>query len=141
MATVQLAVRDRRYAAALADLLRQDESRDVLFVDSPRPLVDGIIVVDGRPENLLLLEAQPERFVVVTGNDANILSSVWHAGVRHVVFEGDSPATAFLAVVAAELRNPQPRDMGAAPATSFAGQSRRLGTPRSRFRHLCEPLP
>lgn len=141
MATVQLAVRNRRYAAALADLLRQDESRDVLFVDSPRPLVDGIIVVDGRPENLLLLEAQPERFVVVTGNDANILSSVWHAGVRHVVFEGDSPATAFLAVVAAELRNPQPRDMGAAPATSFAGQSRRLGTPRSRFRHLCEPLP
>lgn len=141
MATVQLAVRNRRYAAALADLLRQDESRDVLFVDSPRPLVDGIIVVDGRPENLLLLEAQPERFVVVTGNDANILSSVWHAGVRHVVFEGDSPATAFLAVVAAELRNPQPRDMGTAPATSFAGQSPRLGTPRSRFRHLCEPLP
>jgi len=156
MSTVQLAVRDRQYAAALADLLEKDGSHDVLFVDSPRLLVDGIIVVDsGRPENLLLFEAQPERFVVVTGKDAGILSSVWDAGVRHVVFEGDSPTTAFLAVVAAELRNPQSRDVSSAATTGFAGHSRRhlsphfslpildIGTAQSRscFPYLCKPLP
>jgi hypothetical protein len=156
MSTVQLAVRDRQYAAALADLLQKDGSHDVLLVDSPRLAVDGIIVVDGgRPENLLLFETQPERFVVVTRKDAGNLSSVWDAGVRHVVFEGDSPATAYLAVVAAELRNPQPRDIRSAATTSFAGHSRRhrsprfplpildTGTARSRssFPHRYKPLP
>ena len=156
MSTVQLAVRDRQYAAALADLLQQDGTHDVLFVDSPRLGVDGIIVLDGgRPENLLLFETQPERFVVVTRKDAGILSSVWDAGVRHVVFEGDSPATAFLAVVAAELRNPQPRDARRAVTSSAATHSRRhrsphfsplildIGTARSRscLPHLCKPLP
>ena len=30
--------------------------------------------------------------------------STWNAGIRHVVFEGDSPNTTQLAIIAAELR-------------------------------------
>lgn len=121
MSTVQLAIRDQRYAAALAELLEQDGTREVVFVDRPGLGGDGVIVVDGsRPENLLLYEAQPERFVVITPKDAGILSRVWDAGVRHVVFEGDSPSTAFLAVVAAELRNPRPAELQTAAAPGAA---------------------
>jgi hypothetical protein len=140
MSTIQVAVRDRQYAAALADLLRKDGSHDVVFVDSPRIEVDGIIVVDGsRPENLLLFEAQPERFVVVTSNDKGILSSVWDAGVRHVVFEGDPPVTAFLAVVAAELRNPEPRNVRNAATAKFPEHARSTRN-RLSFPHPCKPL-
>lgn len=108
MSTVQLAIRNPRYAAALADLLHRDAAHEVIFVDRPDLGVDGVIVVDGdRAENLLLFEAQPERFVVVTRKDAGLLAKVWDAGVRHVVFEEDSPSTALLAVIAAELRAPR----------------------------------
>lgn len=140
MSTVQVAVRDRQYAAALADLLRQDGSREALIVDTPRLGVDGIIVVDGgRPDNPFLFDAQPERFVVITRKDAGILSSFWDAGIRHVVFEGDPPATAFLAVVAAELRNPQPQDARIAAGGSAATHSRRDLSPS--IPRLCKPLP
>jgi hypothetical protein len=105
MPTVQLAIRNRRYAAALAELLERDGSHKVVLVEAPDLKVDGIIALDGdKTENLLLFEAQPERFVVITRKDAGLLAQVWDAGVRHVVFEEDSPSLAMLAVIAAELR-------------------------------------
>jgi hypothetical protein len=105
MSTVQLAIRNQRYAAAVADLLQRDGSHQVVLADAPDLKVDGIIVVDGSKEdNLQLFEAQPERFVVITRKDAGLLARVWDAGVRHVVFEEDSPSLAMLAVIAAELR-------------------------------------
>jgi urease accessory protein UreE len=105
MSTVQLAIRNQRYAAALADLLQHDGSHRVVFAEKPDLKVDGIIVLDGnKMENLLLFEAQPERFVVITRKDAGLLARVWDAGVRHVVFEEDAPSLAMLAVIAAELR-------------------------------------
>jgi hypothetical protein len=119
MSTVQLAIRNQRYAAALADLLHRDGEHEVVFVDRPDLGVDGIMVVDGnRAENLLLFEQQPQRFVVIARKDAELLSRVWDAGVRHVVFEEDSPATALLAVIAAELRAPRPPHGNALPARS-----------------------
>jgi len=105
MSTVQLAIRNQRYAAALADLLQRDGAHNVVLSDTPDLKAGGIIVVDGNDaENLLNFEAQPERFVVVTKKDAGLLARVWDAGVRHVVFEEDSPSLAMLAVIAAELR-------------------------------------
>jgi len=129
MTSVQLAIPNQPYAAALADLLRQDGSRLVAVVDRPDPAVEGIIVMDGtRPENLLLFEAEPERFVVITRKDAALLSRIWDAGVRHVVFEEDSPATALLAVIAAELRVPRLRDSRSLPM--LVGDERRRRLPR-----------
>ncbi len=105
MSTVQLAIRNQRYAAALADLLQRDGSHRVVLAENPDLKVDGIIVLDGnKAENLLLFEAQPERFVVTTRKDAGLLARVWDAGVRHVVFEEDAPSLAILAVIAAQLR-------------------------------------
>jgi hypothetical protein len=114
MHTVQLAIENQRYGALLAGLLEQDGMHDVVFADRPDLGVAGVIVVDGgRLEDLLLFEAQPERFVVITGRDAGLLARIWDAGVRHVVFEEDPPSTAMLAVIAAELRSPQARGMAA----------------------------
>jgi hypothetical protein len=101
----------------------------VAVVDRPDPDVDGIIVMDGsRPENLLLFEAQPDRSVVIARKDAALLSRIWDAGVRHVVFEEDSPSTALLAVVAAELRAPHVRDSKALPVLVGDGRKRLLPT-------------
>ena len=105
MSTVQLAIRNQRYAAALADLLQRDGSHRVVLAQEPDLKVDGIIVLDGnKTENLMLFEAQPERFVIITRKDDCLLTRVWDAGVRHVVFEEDAPSLAMLAVIAAELR-------------------------------------
>lgn len=121
MSNVQLAIQDERYAAALADLLKNDGSRHVAVVERPDLNIDGIIVIDGsRPENILLLMTQPERFVVITRMDVALLSKIWDAGVRHVVFEGDSPATTLLAVIAAELRALHLHDSPSLPAVRAA---------------------
>ena len=130
MSRVQISVHDQKYAQNLANLLRKDGSHDVVFVEKPDLAIDGIIVVDGnRTENLVFFEAQPERFVVVTRKDANLLARIWDAGVRHVVFEDDAPSTALLAVIAAELRiskDDLKKGAKAAPAVSGAGAQKRL---------------
>ena len=130
MSTVQLAIHNHRYAATLADLLQRDGSHEVALVDRPDLDAGGIIVMDGStPENLLLFEAQPERFVVIARKDAGLLSRIWDAGVRHVVFEEDSPTTALLAVIAAELRAPHLRD-DSVPAMALAEFDRKRLLPK-----------
>jgi hypothetical protein len=139
MTTVQLAIHNQRYADTLASLL-QDGSRLVEIVDKPDLRVEGIIVMDGnRPENLLLFEAQPERFVVIASKDTDLLSRIWDAGVRHVVFEADSPATALLAVIAAELRTPRLRENTTLPALVEEGRRRLL--PKFPMQVLDPPAP
>lgn len=133
MSSVQLAIHNNRYAAALGDLLKRDGSHQVAFVERPDLNSGGIIVMDGnKPENLLLFEAQPERFVVIAHKDAALLSRIWDAGVRHVVFEEDSPTTALLAVIAAELRAPHARDDQRIPAGACVESGRK---------HLLSPFP
>jgi hypothetical protein len=109
MNTVQLAVHNHNYATALANLLERDGAHEVIHANQPDPDVRGVIVADGaHAESSTLCNLQPERFVVVvTRKNAGLLERIWALGVRHVVFEEDSPATAMLAVIAAELRQPQ----------------------------------
>lgn len=127
MSTIQLAIQNQRYSAALAVLLRQDGSHHVAVVEKPDLDLEGIIVMDGsRVENLFLFQAEPERFVVIARKDAAFLSRVWDAGVRHVVFEEDSPTTALLAVIAAELRMPHQRQSKSAASPVLAGDHERL---------------
>jgi hypothetical protein len=69
--------------------------------------LDGVVVIGGNNlENLSLLAADPERFVVITRNGTDNLARIWEAGARHVVFDNDSPTTAQLAIMAAELSAP-----------------------------------
>jgi hypothetical protein len=129
MLLVQLSIQDRKYATALAELLRADGSHKVVCTDSPDLGLDGVVVVDAsRSESLVLFASRPERFVVIARKDAGLLSRVWEAGVRHVVFEEDGPSTTLLAVIAAELRNPRMR----VPALQIL-EDRAAGKRRSNF--------
>ena len=108
MKTVQLAIHDSEYAQSLRNLLLRDGAHRVYLVDKPDLRLDGVVVIDeNRFENLSLNDCEPERFVIVTRKGTDRLSKVWDAGVRHVVFEEDSPNTAQLAIIAAELRWPR----------------------------------
>lgn len=107
MKTVQLSIRNSEYARSLRDSLLGDGTHRVYLVDQPDLRIDGIVVIDGNTlDKSLFLGGQPERFVVVTGKGTDSLSRLWNAGIRHVVFEGDAPGTAHLAVIAAEMRLP-----------------------------------
>ena len=108
MKTVQLAIRDSDYAQSLRNLLLRDGTHRVYLVDQPNLRLDGVVVIDAnRFQNLTELDTEPERFVLITSKGAANLSRVWDAGIRHVVFEEDSPNTTQLAIIAAELRLPR----------------------------------
>jgi hypothetical protein len=80
----------------------------VYVVDQPDMRIDGVVVIDeNQLDNLPPCGEQPERFVVITRKGSDSLSRLWNAGIRHVVFEGDSPNTTQL-VISAELRLPNP---------------------------------
>ena len=107
MKTVQIALKDLEYAQAHRNLLLRDGNHRVYLVAQADIKLDGVVVTDAISiEDLALLEGEPERFVILTRKGSDHLSRIWDAGVRHVVFEGDSPNTAQLAVIAAELRLP-----------------------------------
>jgi len=109
MKTVQLAIGDSEYAQSLRNSLLRDGTHRVYLVDQPDPRIDGVVVIDGsKLDCLSLCKDQPERFVVIACKGTDSLFGLWKAGIRHVVFEGDSPSTAQLAIIAAELRLPNP---------------------------------
>src|SRR5579859_3489696 len=109
MKTVQLAIRDSEYAQSLRNSLLRDGTHRVYLIDQPDLRIDGVVVIDGSKfGDTSLCKEQPERFVVITRKGTDSLSLLLNAGIRHVVFEGDSPSTAQLAIIAAELRLPNP---------------------------------
>lgn len=113
MKTIQMAIKDSEYADALRNLLLRDGTHRVYLVEQPDLRLDGVVVIDGnQSQSLSLLDGEPERFVVITRKGSDHLARIWDAGVRHVVFEGDSPSTAHLAVIAAELRLPRTNGKG-----------------------------
>jgi len=117
METVQLTIRDARYASALQDLLERNGNVEVHRVDVPDPLRGGVIVVDAEGlDRLPAALANPERVVLITRNDPRQLARAWNAGIRSVVFSEDPLSTAVLAIMAAELRTAK-----AEPAAIFPG--------------------
>jgi|SRR5579871_1420414 len=131
MTIVQLAIHDSEYAQALRNLLLRDGTHRVLLVERPDLKTSGVIVTESdRVQDLSLLGDEPERFVVITHKSQDHLMRIWEAGVRHVVFEEDSPTTAQLAVIAAELRIP--KNIPGSPVPGNAG-----GTDSSEFQLRC----
>src|SRR6266849_4826732 len=101
MKTIQLAIRDSEYAQSLRNSLLRDGTHRVYLVDQPDLRIDGVVVIDGsKLDGIAPYKEQPERFVVITRKGTDSLSRLWDAGIRHVVFEGDSPSTAQLAIIA-----------------------------------------
>jgi hypothetical protein len=108
MKIVQLAIRDSDYAQSLRNLLLRDGKHQVHLVEHPDLGLEGVVVIDeSRFHSLAPLDSDAERFVLITRKGADNLSRVWNAGIRRVVFDEDSPNTAQLAVIAAELRLPK----------------------------------
>ena len=108
MKTIQLAIENPELTRALGDLLTHDGAHRVYRVPRPDLRLDGVVVVDeAQLGDLAIFDREPERFVVITPKSSDRLARIWDAGVRHVVFEGDSASTAYLAVIAAEMRLPK----------------------------------
>ena len=102
MPTVQIAIADYLYAEQIQDLLVRDGNHRVYLVDTPNPKIDGVIVVDDR--RLKEVPFGSVRYVIVANKASRRISSLFHAGVHHLIFATDSPNTACLAILAAELR-------------------------------------
>jgi hypothetical protein len=108
MKTVQLALCDSDYAQSVRNLLLGDGAHRVHVVDRPNLGLDGVVMIDENSfQDLTQADSEPERFVFMTRKGTESLSRVWDAGIRHVVFAGDPPNTAQLAIIAAELRLPR----------------------------------
>jgi hypothetical protein len=105
VSNVQIAIADYLYADRIRDLLVRDGTHRVYVVDTANPKIDGVIVMDDyRLEEVPSTPPASERYVVIANKASRRISSLFHAGVHHVVFATDSPSTACLAILAAELR-------------------------------------
>ncbi|MBI4877299.1 MAG: hypothetical protein HY822_21950 [Acidobacteria bacterium] len=108
METVQVAIGDASYGAALRELLAQDRSWEVVCVDRPDPARGGVMVLDMEHLDLLPRPVPaPERVVLVARNDPAELGRAWEAGVSSVLTDKDPLSMAVLAVLAARLRTSQ----------------------------------
>jgi hypothetical protein len=103
MKTVQVAIQDPGYADSIRSLLVQDGVHQVHLVEKPDLTLDGVIVVDAANlDGFPLPPNRRERLIVVV-KERDDLPRIWDAGVRHVVFLGDSPDTARVVVLGVEL--------------------------------------
>jgi hypothetical protein len=139
MKTVQVAIGDAEHSQAISNLLRREGMHSVVVVEEPDLSLDGVIVLDCEHlERIGCETVSTDRFVLITRKDPDKLARIWNAGIRHVVFEDDSPNTVQLAVSAAELRQsrPLPRRLPGEPVG--ASGARPAGHRHSRLRPQSE---
>src|SRR3954453_6881946 len=105
MQTVQLAITDGAYAAAVHDALCHSCAWHVESVDRPDQARNCVLVLDQPAlERLPLPLANPERIVLILRKDPRLLAQAWDAGIVSVVSEEDPLNTVLLAIMAAALR-------------------------------------
>jgi hypothetical protein len=108
MQTVQLALADAVYSAALRDALARSGPWNVVPVREPDCGQKCVLVVDEDTFNPLPTPLDhPERVVLITHKDPQHLSRAWDAGIVSVVSVDDAPNTILLAIMAAALRVPR----------------------------------
>jgi hypothetical protein len=111
MQTVQLAITDGVYAAAVSDALSHSCAWHVEAVERPDPTRHCVLVLDQPSlERLPLPLANPERIVLIVHKDPQLLAQAWEAGIVSVVSEEDPINTVLLAIMAAGLRVDKPYD-------------------------------
>jgi len=100
METVQIALSDGLLAKQVRAQLQNDFDWDVIEVQTPDLAHNGAVVLDQQAlDGLRFPISRPERIVLVTRNDSEILQQVWSRGIRSVVFDTDSPDVAALAAM------------------------------------------
>ena len=103
--TVQLAIGDGRYAAAVREALSHSCAWHVESVDQPDPSRSCVMVLDQNAfERLPLPLSNPERIVLVSHKDPRLMAEAWEAGIVSVVSDDDPINTVLLAIMAAGLR-------------------------------------
>jgi hypothetical protein len=103
--TVQLAIADGAYAATVREALCRSCAWHVESVARPDPARACVLVVDEAAfESLPLPLSNPERIVLITRKDPQLLAQAWEAGIVSVVSAKDPMSTVLLAIMAAALR-------------------------------------
>jgi len=110
MQTIQLAIEDPVYEAALREALLRSGPWHVESVETPKPADKCVLVMDdGCLSRVSLPLPYPERVVLLTRKDPANLSHAWEAGIVSLVSPDDPPSTILLAIMAAALRVPKPQ--------------------------------
>jgi hypothetical protein len=105
MQTVQLSITDGGYAAAVREALSRSCAWHVDSVDRPDLEQHGVLVLDEFAfARLPLPLSNPERIVLISRPDPQLLAQAWDAGIVSVVSREDSLSTVLLAIMAAALR-------------------------------------
>ena len=105
MQTVQLSIADGRYEAAVREALARSCAWHVESVDRPDPSQQCVLVLDEAAfARLPLPLSNPERVVLITRKDPQMLAEAWDAGIVSVVSDDDPMSTVLLAIMAAALR-------------------------------------
>src|SRR5665811_699477 len=109
MQTVQFAIADGMYAAALREALCRSCAWRVEAVGRADPSQRGVMVLDQSAlERLPLPLSNPERIVLITHRDDQLMAEAWEAGIVSVVSPQDPISTVLLAIMAAGLRVDKP---------------------------------
>lgn len=112
MHTVQLSVADGVYAAAVRNALSRSCACHVESVDRPDPSQRCVLVLDEIAfARLPLPLSNPERVVLITRKDPQLLAHAWEAGIVSVVSAEDPINTVLLAIMAAALRVAKSHDI------------------------------
>jgi hypothetical protein len=141
--TVQLAVSDGAFSAAVREALCRSCAWHVETVDRPDPSHQCVLVLDEPAfERLPLPLSNPERVVLIARKDTHeMMSQAWEAGVVSVVSADDPINTVLLAIMAAALRVAKFHAVGtqsgisptpASSAASESPQNRAFGSKRLR---------
>jgi hypothetical protein len=135
MQTVQLAIMDSVYEAALREALVRSGPWHVERVEAPRPGERCVLVMDEVYLNRVSLPLPyPERVVLLTRKDPVHLSHAWDVGIVSLVSPDDPPSTVLLAIMAAALRVPKPQT--AAPAGGISPSKAVSAAPISPEFHI-----
>jgi hypothetical protein len=134
MQTVQLAIADGMYAAALREALSHSCAWHVESVDRPDPARPCVMVLDQAAlEHLPQPLSNPERIVLITRRDTQPMAEAWEAGIISIVSEQDPISTVLLAIMAAGLRVDKPYAYSSSSGISpTAGTARAPIAPESR---------
>ncbi len=120
MQTVQLAISDHAYAAAVREALCRSCAWHVETVERPDPSRGCVLVLDETAFGRLPLPlSNPERVVLITREDTHLMmAQAWEAGIVSVVSADDPINTVLLAIMAAALR--VAKSHGAAAASGIS---------------------
>jgi hypothetical protein len=92
------------FADSIRGLLLEDGRHQVHLVEMPDASLAGVMIVDSILfNNVPSLANQQKRLVVMAHKERDDLAKIWDAGVRHVLFYGDSPLKVRVAVLGMEL--------------------------------------